>query len=320
MMDDRASAARRPASRACCTTLSPPPEASLKNPEVSTSRAGRAPAATPRAARCVPRLVPTSVTRAEWPACIAPPRRHRRSNREPARRSRAPRRPRACARADCRVRAIAPSAPTPILPSPPASSTRAPRDAAGFSSAAATPPTETVLCSIAALAADSGRCGAVRSKPRRHGKRSIKRVLPSIGAELAGAARTSSRRLRVNPQPFRAPRKFFARRIAFDRLQVKSHGAVYLHHRRRGLLARQGSGFGGARRAAAGARLFRAPAQARPLSQRRSGHDEPDPARRGVRHRRRRRDRPRPRPLRALHRPHRPTARTTSPPGASTRS
>ena len=33
------------------------------------------------------------------------------------------------------------------------------------------------------------------------------------------------------------------------------------------------------------------------------GHDEPVPARRGVRHRRRRRDGPRPRPLRTLHRP-----------------
>ena len=61
-------------------------------------------------------------------------------------------------------------------------------------------------------------------------------------------------------------------------------------------------------RASAGARLHRPPAQARPLSQRRSGHDEPDPARRGVRHRRRRRDRPRPRPLRALHRPQRQPA------------
>ena len=33
------------------------------------------------------------------------------------------------------------------------------------------------------------------------------------------------------------------------------------------------------------------------------GHDEPLPARRGLRHRRRRRDRPRPRPLRAVHEP-----------------
>ena len=43
-------------------------------------------------------------------------------------------------------------------------------------------------------------------------------------------------------------------------------------------------------------------AEARPLHQRRPGHDEPLPARRSVRHRRRRRDRPRPRPLRALRR------------------
>ena len=44
--------------------------------------------------------------------------------------------------------------------------------------------------------------------------------------------------------------------------------------------------------------------EVRPLHQRRPGHDEPVPARRGVRHRRRRRDRPRPGPLRALHRHH----------------
>ncbi len=42
------------------------------------------------------------------------------------------------------------------------------------------------------------------------------------------------------------------------------------------------------------------PPQARPVHQRRSRHDEPFPARGGVRHRGRRRDRPRPRPLRAL--------------------
>ena len=102
-------------------------------------------------------------------------------------------------------------------------------------------------------------------------------------------------------------------------LKVEPHGAVHLHHRRRGLLTRQGSRVGGARRAAAGARLQGAPAQARPLSQRRSGHDVALPARRGLRHRRRRRDRPRPRPLRALHRPSGEHAQTTSPPAASTR-
>ena len=43
-------------------------------------------------------------------------------------------------------------------------------------------------------------------------------------------------------------------------------------------------------------------AEARPVHQRRSRHDEPLPARRGVRHRRQGRDRPRPRALRALRR------------------
>jgi len=50
-----------------------------------------------------------------------------------------------------------------------------------------------------------------------------------------------------------------------------------------------------------GARVQGRAAEARPLHQRRSRHDEPVPARRGLRHRRRHRDRPRPRPLRTLH-------------------
>ena len=56
---------------------------------------------------------------------------------------------------------------------------------------------------------------------------------------------------------------------------LAAHDAVHIHHRRRGLLAWQRDRLRGARRAAAGAWLFRAAAQARPLSQRRSGHDEP---------------------------------------------
>src|SRR5258708_6722045 len=68
-------------------------------------------------------------------------------------------------------------------------------------------------------------------------------------------------------------------------LKVRSHGAVYLHHRRRGLLPRQGSRIRSARRAAAGARLQGTAAQARPLSQRRSRDDVALPARRGFRHR-----------------------------------
>ena len=53
-------------------------------------------------------------------------------------------------------------------------------------------------------------------------------------------------------------------------------------------------------------------AEARPVHQRRPGHDEPVRARRGLRHRRRRRDRPRPRPLRAVHR-REPVARARTP-------
>ena len=109
------------------------------------------------------------------------------------------------------------------------------------------------------------------------------------------------------------------RRIDSRGLKVEPHGAVRLHHRRRGFLTRQGSRVGGTRRAAASARLQRAAAQARSVSQRRSRHDVALSARRGVRHRRRRRDRPRPRPLRALHRQSGQHARTTSPPAASTR-
>ena len=68
------------------------------------------------------------------------------------------------------------------------------------------------------------------------------------------------------------------------------------------------------------ARGYRGPSpQARSLPQRRSGHDEPYPARRGLRHRRRRRDRSRPRPLRALHRRAGARAATTSPPAGSIR-
>ena len=48
---------------------------------------------------------------------------------------------------------------------------------------------------------------------------------------------------RARPSPPRCRvRKLSSRRIGRDRLRVESHGAVYLHHRRRGFLARQGSG------------------------------------------------------------------------------
>ena len=66
-------------------------------------------------------------------------------------------------------------------------------------------------------------------------------------------------------------------------------------------LARQGPGLGVDRRLLENRGLKVTIHEAGPVHQRRSGHDEPDAARRGVRHRRRRRDRSRPRPLRALH-------------------
>src|SRR6185312_15870338 len=83
---------------------------------------------------------------------------------------------------------------------------------------------------------------------------------------------------------------------------VAFHGAVDLHYRRRGLLPWERSRIGGTRCFVAGSRLSRASAQAGSLSQRRSGHDEPVSARRGLCHRRRGGDRSRSRPLRALHR------------------
>ena len=58
-------------------------------------------------------------------------------------------------------------------------------------------------------------------------------------------------------------------------------------------------------------------AEVRPVPERRPGHDEPVPARRGVRHRGRRRDRSRHRPLRALHRREPVAQRRTTPPARS---
>ncbi len=91
-------------------------------------------------------------------------------------------------------------------------------------------------------------------------------------------------------------------RIGPVALKVESHGAVHIHHRRRGFFARKRSGFSGTRCPAAGARVQGPSPQARSLSQPRSRNDVAVSARRSVRDRRRRRDRSRSRPLRALHR------------------
>ena len=76
--------------------------------------------------------------------------------------------------------------------------------------------------------------------------------------------------------------------------------ALHIRDRRRGVVARQGHLRRLARGAARGSRPVDRDAQARSVHQRRSGHDEPVPARRGVRHPRRCRDRSRSRSLRAL--------------------
>src|SRR6202040_2593083 len=91
----------------------------------------------------------------------------------------------------------------------------------------------------------------------------------------------------AHPQPgkmFTAARDWLWR-IATVALKVKSHGAVHLHHRRRGFFARKGSGFSGTRRPVAGAGLQGPAAQARSLSQSRPRNDVTLPARRSVRDR-----------------------------------
>ena len=79
-------------------------------------------------------------------------------------------------------------------------------------------------------------------------------------------------------------------------------GEAHLRDRWCGLESREGAHRFVARAAAEVPGPAGHDAEARPVHQRRPGHDEPLPARRGVRHRRRRRDRPRPRALRALRR------------------
>ncbi len=81
-----------------------------------------------------------------------------------------------------------------------------------------------------------------------------------------------------------------------------THGEVCLCDRRRDLLSGQGHHRRQRRSHPQGARPAGLDPQARSVHQRGSGHDEPVPARRGLRHRRRRRDGPRPRALRAIHR------------------
>ena len=88
----------------------------------------------------------------------------------------------------------------------------------------------------------------------------------------------------------------------YGKAQVQPHDQAYLRHWRRRLVPRQGHHGCLAGAPSQVARLQGHDAEGRSLPQRRPGHHEPVPARRGLRHRGRLRERPRPRPLRALHR------------------
>ena len=93
---------------------------------------------------------------------------------------------------------------------------------------------------------------------------------------------------------------------------------IHLRDRRRRLVARQGPGGRLDRLPARGPRLQDRPPEVRSVHQRRSGHDEPVPARRGLRHRRRRGDRPRPRATTSASPTWWPRATTTGRPARST--
>ena len=114
-------------------------------------------------------------------------------------------------------------------------------------------------------------------------KRAAGPAAPAPAPAPAGASRHRRPGRATKPRrPSRSPSKptFFAS-FRFGRLpsaaalplRPDSHGAVYFHHRRRGLLAWQRSAGGVPRGAAAGARLFGPHPQVRSLSQRRSGDD-----------------------------------------------
>src|SRR5256884_6240996 len=100
--------------------------------------------------------------------------------------------------------------------------------------------------------------------------------------------------------PYRTPREPHSGRIITS--STAGANQVSFRHRGRCLQPRQGTNRIQPRPSAETAQPAGRDAEARPLSQRRPGHHEPLPARRGVRDRRRHRDRPGRRALRALPR------------------
>ena len=113
--------------------------------------------------------------------------------------------------------------------------------------------------------------------------------------------------------------RFWAGGIEFETVSGEAHGAICIHHWRRGFLSWQRNCGRGTRSFAAGAGLPRSTAQAGPLSQRRSRHDEPDPAWGSVRHRTMAPRRTSTSVTTNASRGVRPPRPTTSPPVGSTR-
>ena len=126
------------------------------------------------------------------------------------------------------------------------------------------------------------------------GRRGLRRRRPPPRRGAAGGGMSASRRAAGPPSRLAIPRGLMP--------QSPPRHTLHLRHRRRRLGSRQGHRRRLSRPAAGRPRPVGHDPEVRPVHQRRPGHDEPVPARRGVRHRGRRRDRPRPGPLRALHR------------------
>ncbi len=145
-------------------------------------------------------------------------------------------------------------------------------------------------------ASPSATSGSRRSRATRRTRGSRSSTTPSAATSSSAwwAARSSSPRSRSRR----------AGRVAPAELPgtVSSRGQVRVRHGRRRLGAREGDRRRVARPSPQGTRPRSPGAEVRPVPERRPGHDEPVPARRGVRHRGRRRDRPRHRTLRAVHR------------------
>ena len=244
-------------------------------------------------------------------------RRHRGAFARPARRRRRPRRPRRQPRQPPRPGARDGSrrrrrAPSPSSPSPPASAPSSPdrRSSSAPASGSSSPTCASAACSATPAPTPSAppsvsascwparpgiRLAALvvrrRPQPRQRGRVVHEGDRPDPAAALPRPARP------LEPDSVRITGSGPVRRVG-----CRSRDETHLRDGWCGFLVGQGSHRFLPRSPAQGAGPAGDDAEARPVHQRRPGHDEPVRARRGVRHRRRWRDRPRPRALRALHR------------------